>query len=83
MKTAARLLVIFAAFAGILAFSSPNYASTLASSSIFGIGPRVLPEEIKERLELQSPPLLYKKQKNRPDPYEHAFKVAKAFAASA
>ena len=81
MKKAVRLSIILGTFAGLLTFSSPNYAGTLAFSPGLGIGPQVL-QTIKTRLELQ-PPAILKKKKAVPDPYANALKIARALATSA
>lgn len=78
--------MVLAVFAGMLIFSSPNYASTFALNPLnpgAGIVPQVVSQILKAKTDLQNPPLLFKKKKAVEDPYAHAWKVARLLAASA
>ena len=83
MKNAARVAVVLAAFAGILTFSPPNYAGTFTLNPVPGIRLRLVPKILKEKMNLQSPPLLFRKKRTAPDPYAQAWKAARALATSA
>ena len=83
MKNTIRVSMILAAFAGIFTFSSPNYANPFVSNPVLGIHPETVSKLLKGRLELQSPPLLFKKKKTAADPYAQALKVARLYSTSA
>ena len=83
MKPFLQISTAIMVFAGILLTSSPNYAGTIAFHPSFGIRPPALPKILKEKMDLQSPPLLFKKKSRAAAAYNNAWKASRIFAVSA
>ncbi len=82
MKITFRSSVVLGIFAGMMAFSSPNYAGTFPFEANLGINPKSAVEVFKGKLEFLRGPFL-KKKKAAIDPYTQALRAARALAVSA